>query len=193
MAHLKEIVLRFPDLPTGSTAHPNKVDPNAAANQAAMVKCMGARDTAPGKLAEAHSELFALGNAVLSSSASSYRSQSDVDADNAMLRSPKASPCVDQMLRTLLAPSLPKDVAIESSAMKVTPGPAGGPANVVATGTGTINLKIKDDVIRGFWTIAFITGPFIEAQVMTFNTDTPLPASQVQSMVAAVATRAAKG
>jgi hypothetical protein len=42
-------------------------------------------------------------------------------------------------------------------------------------------------------TVAFITGPYIEAEVDTSSLGTPLPASVVKSLVAAVATRAAKG
>ena len=193
LPQLKEIVLQAADLPTGWKGTPHKADPSAAADQAALVKCVGGRNTDPDKVAEAHSEDFALGDASASSSASTYRSQSDVDADVAMLHSPKLSPCFDKMVRKELATSLPAGATIESAAIKITPGSAGGPANVIATGTGTIKVRLDGQQVAFYLSVAYITGPLIEAEVDIFNVGTPVPASQVMSLVAAVATRAARG
>lgn len=158
-----------------------------------MVSCVGARNTESDKVAEAHSDDFALGDASIHSSASSYRSQSDVDADVALLHSPKLSSCYDRLVKTQLAASLPAGTTIESESIKITPGSAGGPANVAATGTGSINVSLGGQHVPVYLTVAFITGPRIQAEVDTENVGTPVPASVVSAMVATVADRAAKG
>jgi hypothetical protein len=193
LSQLQKIVLRPADLPTTWKGTPYQADPSDAANEAALVKCVGARNTASDKAAEAHSQDFALGQASISSSASSYRSQGDVDADVTMLASPKLSACYEQLLKGELAKTLPAGATIESATVKITPGSAGGPTNVVATGIGTIKVKVNGQQVAVYTTVAFITGPLIEAEVDAENVGTPVPASLVQSLVATVANRAAKG
>jgi hypothetical protein len=193
LPQLKKIVLQPADLPPGWKGTPYHPDPSDAANQAALVKCVGARNTDSDKVAEAHSEHFALGDASISSSATSYRSQSDLDADLAKVHSPKLSPCYDQLVNTQLASSLPAGATIESESIKITPGSPGGPTNVVATGTGTIKVRVNGQQVPVYLTVAFITGPLIEAEVDTENVGAPVPASVVNGLVDAVATRAATG
>lgn len=193
LSRLQEIVLQPTDLPTTWKGTPYQPDPSDAANEAALVKCVGVRNTASDKAAEAHSQDFALGDASISSSASSYRSQSDVDADVAMLASPKLSPCYEQLVKGELAKTLPAGATIESATVKITPGSAGGPSNVVGTGSGTIKVKVNGQQAAVYMTVAFITGPLIEAEVDAENVGAPVPASLMQTLVATVADRAAKG
>lgn len=193
LSQLKKIVLQPADLPAGWKGAPYRPGPNDSADNAALVKCAGARNTDSDKVAEAHSDDFALGDASISSDAASYRSQSDLDTDVAMLHSPKLSPCFEQLAKKQFAASLPAGSTIESASIKITPGSAGGPANVVATGTGTIKVGVNGQQVPVYLTVAFITGPLIEAQVGADNVGTPVPASVVNPLVATVATRAAKG
>ena len=205
LPQLNAIVLRPTDLPKGWLGVPHRVDPNAAANAAALAKCVGGRDTNSDQVAAANSADFALARASITSSASSYRSPSDVSSDIAMLQSPKVSTCVKQQMVKQLATSLSKGATIASASIKITPGSAGGPANVVAIGTGSIKISLNSQQaamyrtvasVTGpviYLTVAFITGPLIEAEIDTTSLGTPLPASLVKSLVAAVATRAAKG
>jgi hypothetical protein len=198
-------VLRFTDLPKGWLGTPHKADPNAAATDAALARCVGGRNTDSDQVAAAHSEDFALAGAGISSSASSYRSSRDLDSDVAMLHSPKLATCFDQQLVRQLATSLPKGATIESASIKITPGSAGSPTNVVANGTGSIKVSMNSQqaamcrtVAFGagpviYVTVAFITGPLIEAEADTSSLGTPIPASVVKSLVAEVATRAAIG
>ncbi len=193
-AQLKKIVLQPSDRPTGWKATPYEPDPSGdAAFNAALMKCVGARNTDTDKVAEAHSDDFELGDASISSSASSYRSQSTVDADVATLHSPKLSSCYEQAVKNRLAASLPTGSTVESVSIKITPGSAGGPANVVATGTGTAKISVSGQPATLYSTVAFITGPMIEAEVDTANVGTPVPASVVNTQVTSVAARAAKG
>lgn len=193
LSQLKKIVLQPADLPSGWKGTAYQADPNDSANDAALMRCVGARDTDGDRVAEANSDNFDLGAAEISSSASSYRSQSDLVSDVAMLHSPKLSTCFGQMMNKQLAASLPAGGTTESTSIKITPGSAGGPANVVATGTGTIKVQVDGHQVLAYLTVAFITGPLIEAEVDTENVGKPVPASVVNPLVATVATRAAKG
>jgi len=205
LPQLNGIVLRSTDLPKGWLGTPHREDPNEAANDAALAKCVGFRDIDTDQVAEANSADFVLGSASISSSADSFRSQSDVDSDIAMLHSPKVSTCSDQQLVKQLATSLPKGATIASASIKIMPGSAGGPANVVANGTGSIKVSMTSQQAAVYETAAlstgeviystvdFITGPMIEAEVDTSSLGTPISASLVKSLVADVATRAAKG
>ncbi len=193
LSRLQKIVLQPADLPTTWKGTPYQADPSEAADHAAFVKCLGVRNTDADKVAEADSQAFALGDASISSSATSYRSQSDVDADVAALHSPQLSPCEEQLVTKRLATSLPAGATIESASIKITPGSAGGPANVVATGTGAIKVSASGQQVGIYLTVAFITGPLIEAEVETENVGTPVSSSLVESLVAAVASRAAEG
>ncbi|MGZ4543488.1 MAG: hypothetical protein ACXVXI_10275, partial [Mycobacteriaceae bacterium] len=90
----------FPtDLPVGWTGTPYKANPSGTATETAMLQCLAAPSAADAKVAEGHSQEFSLGDAVISSQASSYRSQSAVDADLALLRDPKAAACFEQATR----------------------------------------------------------------------------------------------
>ena len=187
------MVLKASDLPAGWKGTAYKADPTDAATQATLLRCVGARNTDSDKVAEAHSQDFALGNANISSSATSYRSQSDLDTDIATLHNPKLSTCYDQLFTTQLAKSLPGGAKIASAAVKIAPGSAGGPDNVLATGTGTIDVIVKGQHVPIYVTVAFIVGPLIQAEVDTENIGSPVPVQIVSSLVNTVANRAAKG
>lgn len=193
LGQLKKVVLQAADLPAGWKGTAHKADPTAAADDAAMTKCVGVRNTNSDKVTEAHSADFSLGDAIISSSAASYRSQSAVDSDRAMLQSPKLSSCFEQLIKKQLATTLPPGVKIGSASVKVTSGSAGGPANIVATGAGTVKISANGQSVPLYVSIAFAAGPLMEAGVDTFNVGSPVPASVVKSLVATVAARAAKG
>jgi hypothetical protein len=193
LSQLKKIVLQPADLPSGWKGTPYQTDPNSAAEDTALAACVGARDTDSDQVAQAHSDDFGLSNATIASSATSYRSQSDLVTDIATLHSPKLSSCFSQMMKKQLASSLPAGSKVASASIKVTPGSAGGPANVIATGTGTVQVQVSGQQIPVYLTVAFITGPLIEAEVDAENVGTPVPASVVNRVAATVATRAAKG
>lgn len=193
LSQLNKIVLRSADFPVGWKGAPYQPDPSDSASNAAFTQCVGVRDTDSDKVADAHSDDFSLGDASISSDASSYRSQGDLNSDVAALHSPKFSSCFTQLMKKQLASSLSAGSTIESSSIKVTPGSAGGPGNIVATGTGVIKLGISGQQVSAYLTVAFITGPLIEAEVDSENVGAPVSASVLNPLVATVATRAAKG
>ena len=192
-AHLQTIVLQPADLPAGWKGTPYKADPSDAANQAALLACVGGKDTTADKVAEANSDDYNLDNATISSSANSYKSKSDIDADIATLQNPKLGSCYEQLLNKQLATSLPAGATIKSTSITITPGSGGGPANVVATGSGTIQVSANAQVVPVYVNVAFITGPLIEAEVDAENVGTPVPPAVVSALVAKVAARAAQG
>jgi hypothetical protein len=196
-AQLAKIVLQPADFPAGWQHTPYQSDPGDAATEAAAdaenAKCLGVPNSNLDKVAEANSDDFAQGDAQISSSADSYRSQSAVDADIAGLHNSKASTCFEQQFTKLFASSgvLPAGATFESVSVKITPGSAAGPANVVATGTGTAKITVSGTPVVVYFSRAFIAGPLIEAGVDAFSPGTPVPASVMDPLVAAVANRAA--
>jgi hypothetical protein len=173
---------------------PYKNDPatNAAdkTGVAAFAKCVGKPNSDLDQVAEANSDDFDQGDAEISSDASSYRSQRLVDSDIAALHSPKASLCFEQVLKATITAAAP-EATIESVTFKITPGSAGGPANVIANGAGTFKIGMGGNAAEGYFSNAFIFGPMIEANVTAISTGAPVSTSLVESLAAAVANRAA--
>jgi hypothetical protein len=193
LSQLEQIVLQTADLPSGWAGKPYQPDPNESADNAAFDACVGTPNTESDQVAEAHSDNFAAGLALIASSATSFRSQSDLDAGLTMLHSPKVSPCFTQLIKTEAAASLPAGTTIESASIKVTPGSAGGPPNVVATGSGTISVQLNGEQLSVYATVAFITGPLIEAELVTESVSEPVPAAVVNPLVTKMAGRATAG
>lgn len=191
-AQLEGILLQAADLPPGSEGRPKKpvIDANAEAKLAA---CAGGQKSVADILADIDSNAvsadFAFpGRGVfVTSSGRGYGSPRSVDDYVAMVQSPKFSQCFAQGIRDGAA----TDDPFEELAVKITPGSAGGPANVVATGTGTFTSK---GAMAVFVSIAFIRGPLMTAEVYANGANgKPVPAAQMESLVGAVAERAAKG
>lgn len=121
LSQLEQIVLQTADLPSGWKGKPYQPDPNDSASNAAFDVCVGTPNTDSDQVAEAHSDNFAQGLALIASSATSFRSQSDLDAGLTTLHSPKVSPCFAQLIKTQAAASLPASARIESASIKITP------------------------------------------------------------------------
>jgi hypothetical protein len=195
-AQLAKIVLQPADLPAGWKYTPYTRDPGiiAAVNAAAgaLANCLGVPNSTFQQAAEAYSGTFDKGDATITSQAYSYRDQSVVDTDTAAIRSSKASPCLEQQeKRAMTAAAGQVGFTIESTSFKVTPGSAGDPTNVIATEVGIIKASQNGEPGAIYINSAFIGGPLIEARVAAVNIGTPVPTSLIDSLVAAVANRAA--
>lgn len=189
---LEQIVLQAADLP-GWTAAPYQDDPSNNQDELALMRCTGARNTDGDKVAEVNSSDFSLDQATVSSNATSYRSQADVDGDVAMLHGTKFASCYQSLAKDQLSKSLPAGTTIRSIKVTVTPGNAGGPANLAATATAVIAVAVSGQSLTVYVNVAFITGPKIEAEVDAENVGTPVPAALRDKLVQAVAARAARG
>jgi hypothetical protein len=73
----------------------------------------------------------------------------------------------------------------------ITPRTAAVPANVVATGTGSVAPTASGDNATAYLRVAFITGPKIEAEVDIESINQPVLAALFTSLLTKVAARAA--
>ena len=108
-------------------------------------------------------------------------------------RSPKVASCLQSLAREQLSKSLPAGTTIRSVKATVTPGGAGGPANLVATVSGMIAVVANGRSLTIYTDVAFISGPKIEAEVDAENVGAPVPAALRSKLVQAVAARAGRG
>jgi len=191
-ATLTAITVQPGDLPTGWTGKPAQPDPAADAYQAALVSCVGGRNTNPDRVAQVQSPDYSQGQATISSSAKAMKSPSDVAADAQLLSSPKINDCYATLIRTELAKSA-AGATINSLTVTVTPGTGGAPANVVGTAAAQISLTAQGQTATAFIDATFITGPSIEAEVDFQNVGAPIPADVRIPVIANVAARAAQG
>jgi hypothetical protein len=191
VVQLKKIVLQAGDLPRSWKAGPAEQDSSGDSGQAQLMKCVGAKNTDEDQVATADSDDYTLGDATISSSASSYKSQSDLDSDLALLKSPKLTPCYNKMLKQQLATALPNGAALGAVSVKFTPGPGSGPANVAGSGLATVSITVAGQHAKVYVNFVYLTGPLIEAEVDAESIGSPVPAAVLQSAVKAVADRAA--
>ena len=190
VVQLRKIVLQATDLPRSWKATPAEQD-NDSSGQDKLMKCVGAKNTEEDQVATADSDDYVLGDATISSSASSYKSQSSVDSDVALLKSPKLTPCFTTLLKKELAASLPEGASLGAVSVKFTPGPGSGPANVAGSGSASVSLTAGEDHVKVYINFVYLTGPLMEAEVYAENIGSPVPAAALQAAVKAVADRAA--
>lgn len=182
------------DLPVDWKASPPEPDSTQQADDAAMARCVGVRNTDEDQVATTDSDDFALDDATISSSASSFKSQSDLDVDIATLHSAKYIACQTQLMSKGIAESLPAGSHVGTMSLKITPEPGGNwPANVVGIGTASVPVTVNGQQVTLYAEFAAITGPLIEADVEAENVGAPVPAAALQAAVKAVASRAANG
>jgi len=193
VAQLKKIVLQPADL-SGWKASPAEPDATQQADDAQMAKCVGVKNTDEDQVATTDSDDFSLGDATISSTASSYKSASDLDVDLAVLHSPKFVSCETQLMSKGIAESLPQGAHVGTMSLKLTPQPGGDwPANVVGLGTASLPVTVNGQQVTLYADFAAITGPLIEADVEAENVGAPVPAATLRAAVEAVAHRAATG
>lgn len=190
---LSDIVVQPSDLPAGWTAKPASVSDTQAADSAAFAQCMGIPNTLNDAVASAFSPDFAKGTVLITSNAVSFDSRQDVQTETNALVDPKAAGCFEAVGRSHLSTDIPSDAAVRSFTLKVTPESSGGPANVVATASGTVvfvasghRLTLDDQVV-------FFAAPRIEAQVALYSTGAAVPAALAAQVVRDVSARVREG
>lgn len=186
---LKKIVLQPGDLP--GAWKPTPADPDSSGLEGELADCLGVKQTDTDQVAKTDSDDYSLGDATVSSSASSYKSQSDVDSDVALLKNPKVNACMKQLLTKDLASSMPDGASLGALSVKFTPGPGAGPANVAGVGSAVVPITVSGQQATVYVSFAYLTGPQLEAEVEAENVGAPVPAAVLQAAVKAVADRAA--
>jgi hypothetical protein len=188
---LTAIALQPADLPAGWVGTAYVPDPNSVAVDAAMVSCVGGRNTYTDETGDSNSPDYSLGNATISSDATSFRSQADVTNDTAIIKSPKMSACYQKAAAVQVAGSLPPGATLDSTSIAIVPGAGGGPSNVIATAVGKVSVTISGKVSVVYVSAAFIVGPLTEAEVDFTSLGAPVATSITRSLIAKVAARAA--
>lgn len=195
---LEKIVLKATDLPSGWKGRPAHASSSGDAfREAAQLACMGLTATTTkrytaAEVAHAHSADFDRADATISASATSYKTQADVDANVKLLLGPKFSPCFAKALKSGFATEFAGQVSAVRTSYKITPGPAGGPENIVATGSGTFSYTAAGKRFTAYMSNAFITGPLVLVSVDGLNLNNRVPVGAMQKAIDRVATRAAK-
>lgn len=190
---LSDIVVQPSDLPAGWKAEPASVSGTQVADSAAYARCMGIPNTLTDAAGIAFSPDFVKGALLITSTATSFHSKTDVQTDTAALTNPKASSCFESVARSRLSAALPAGATVRSFTLNITPGSGGGPVNVVATASGTVvftasghRLSLDDEVV-------FFAAPRIEAQVAFYSTGATVPASVKAVVVQEVSARVSRG
>lgn len=188
---LRAITVQRSEVPQGYQVVPYQAGSKDTGSQAALVRCVGGTDTSADRTGAAHSPEYVLKNLHISSQAESFGSQKDLDADVALLRSPRASKCYEKSFTAQLTSSLPSGSKVKEVTMKVTPHSAGEPSNVIGTGVGSITVEISGKTVKVNLASEFMTGPLIESEVDFLNADAPIPVTLLSTLVKKVAARTA--
>lgn len=193
-AHLAALVIQPTDLPLGWSSTPHQADPSSPDSTTAIAACMGvsvAHVSSP--VADANSPDYKMGTEMISSDATSYRSQRDIEADLAVLRNPKATACLKRDMGSMVATQLPPGMKILGNDVKLTGPATGEPQNVVSQMDANVTVSYVGRTITVYVTIAFIEGPLIEATVGFTTVGAPYPAGDASRLVGLVAQRVANG
>lgn len=188
---LTAIALQPADLPAGWVGTAYVPDPNSVAENAALVSCVGGRNTYTDETGDSNSPDYSLGNATISSDATSFRSQADVTNDVAIIKSPKMSACYQKLAAAQVTASLPTGATFDSASIAIIPGAGGGPSNVIGTAAGKVTVTIAGKVSVVYVNAAFLVGPLTEAELDFTSLGAPIPASITGPLIAKVAARAA--
>ena len=192
-AKLLAIGLQASDLGTGWKSNPSSSDSDDNSGQAELVACVGGKNTDPDKVLDVDSPDFTSGTATISSSVTSYKSDSDIDADVALLKNPKVSGCFEKEAKAEVADAAGSGATLKNITFKVTPGAVAGISNVAGTGTGSITAVSGGKSVTIYIGVVFITGPKLEAEVDFETVGQAVPAASRNQIIAKVAARAAKG
>jgi hypothetical protein len=149
------------------------------------------RNTRTEQVAEVNSPDFARGTTQLSSSVDSYKRQSDIANDTALILKPKAAGCFREMFRSQLGDKLPTGARAQRVTVHIARHTRDEPRNVVGNISGSVLVAGGGRRIEVSFVEAAITGPSIEASVTGVSIGHPVPAALMHRLAAAVAHRAA--
>jgi hypothetical protein len=191
-ARIAGIPIQAGELPGSWKATPpdNSTAAEDAAQQAELVRCVGTTDTSADRLARVEKD-WTQGDDDITSNAQAMKSDADLRADVALLKSPKINSCYEQTARKTIAASLPSGATVESLKVTITPGSAGGPGNLVAVGHGVVTVRASGQTVTIYEDLDFIAGKRIEAEIDFTGVNHHIDPALQKKVVAAVARRAA--
>jgi hypothetical protein len=189
---LQAMVLQQGDLPTGWSAKPASPPADPKAEAAAFAQCVGGPSTFSDQAAVAYSPNFVKGTSFISSTATSFKSPADIQTNASALANPKASACYIQVVKARATAALPKGT-VKSVTFKITPGAGAGPANVIATATGSIVFTSAGKTLTLNNVVVFFAAPRTEAHVDFFSIGSAIPASVKTAVINKVSARVQTG
>lgn len=191
-AQVQAALLQLSDLPGGWSAWNGESTDDET--MPALAACMGARDTSRDRVVvKGTPDLVDGHGSTIHAMVVSYLSQDDVDTDTAMLADPRASDCFAQVFDDAAAgTTLPEGAGLGALSFSLTPGSGGGPADVVASGAGTLPVVAPNGRrVTVYLDVVFLAGRMTEAELFFLSTGARLPADLRSNAVAAVAQRVA--
>jgi hypothetical protein len=193
-AALMSIGLQTGDLPSGWTAvKPTAASSDDSALQSQVTTCEGAsKVNAANRIEQVASDDYNQGNNTVSSSATSYKTQTEVTNRLAVILSSKADTCFTQAFRSELTKTLPAGATLGNIAFHITSGSSGGPSNVVGSASGTVTLTEQGQTAALYLNDVFIKGPLLGVTVQFTGIGAPIGAAVQKQVIAKVAARAAK-
>lgn len=192
-ATLAQIVVQQGDLPGGWTGQPVTGGGSTDTDlQDELLTCTGGHIDPSQQVAHVDGDDFTQGEQTISSDASSYKSRSEVDNRSAVISSPKAGTCLNQIVRQELQQQMPAGAQLNAVALALTGGSNGGPPNLVATEKGTITVTAAGQTVTVYLDAAFLRGNLVTASVEFEGIGQRVDANLQASVIAAVAARAAR-
>jgi hypothetical protein len=190
---LAAVVLTSADVPSDWTGSPssNNDTPGPDSHQAQLAACIGIPDSSPQQVAVADSEDFDKDNSTISSSATSYKSQTAITSDTRGIVNPKAPDCFARALQSGMATQLPNGATTSDFKVTLVPGANGGPSAVVGMIHASFVVHTSGVAVPFYIDSALIAGKLVEAEVDFFGFQTPIAASIQRTAIDAVARRVA--
>jgi hypothetical protein len=194
-AQLQAVVIQPSDLPTGWTSKPDTDDGDSAQDQQLSTEldtCLDTRDTGPDIVNSANAPDFLAGGFTLFSSATSYRSDADVESDAGALDQPNAQNCLQTNLQQTMGAEHSATTTFGTVSLVVLAHPAGVPSNVAAVAVASIPVVQNGQPFTLHFGTAFITGPKIEADFTFLGAGVDMQTEFFDQLVTAEANRAAQ-
>jgi hypothetical protein len=187
---LSRIVLQQSDFPSNWKPRPAVNTADDPDVQAEVAGCAGVRIRSAQRLHRATSPDYGTGDFTASSTASSFKTEIEVQNRLSALLGSNADACLTKVLRTSLAKVIPGDTKIENLSVQVAKG--GVEENVVATAHAVITVTALGQTARVYSDTAFIGGTLFGVEVAFTGIGAPVPSDVQRRLTAAVAGRAAR-
>jgi hypothetical protein len=192
-AALASIGVQAADLPSGWTAVKPDASSDSSDVQNQVTTCEGgAKMNAANKIETVDSDDFTQKDDTISSTATSYKTQTEVENRLAVILSPKADSCFSQAFKNQLSTTLPADATIGDVSFHITSGSSGGADNIVGSAAGSVTLTEQGQTTTLYLNDSFIKGPLLGVTVQFTGIGQPIDVAVQKQVIEKVAARAEK-
>ena len=189
-ATLQKVVVQQSDLPSGWKGSPPSIEASQVGNVvSAVYTCIGGTTiNNKNEIEQVNGDDFTQGQNTISSSATSFKTQQEIDNRVKLLLDPKADACFTSTLKSTLGKVVP-GAKVASAQVHVVKGYPGAPSNVAASATAQLALSIAGQTEPIYLSAAFIKGTLLGATVEFLGVGSPIDASVQTKAVTDVANR----